>query len=516
MTQPDYDTTADAIDAASGLRRATTEAGVALPIDYSQAVAAAAGLTRAAELGVTRLGVVIHTRPSIDRELPVVVGYADGRGRWSRDGHRHTTTTAPDFSQRGSDAVNGPHGNRPTPPRLTVIARPDTVIEAHGHQAGSPYKGTLDVTAVAIAAIRSGQVDRYCPVTQSGRELSKFQLLRILAVHPSAPVLAFDGDLAGRDSAGRYGQAFTAHGRTVVVTTLPAAHDPASWLAEHGYAGLQAWSGRSAGTPRGVTELRLDDHERSGSHPGESPGVYAPVGGTVVEHPGHRCRPGGCELLRVWCVLVFERMCWSVGVNLSEWADRVGVNKYTAYRWYREGNLPVPARRVGKLILVDIDAATSGGRARTVIYARVSSHVQRADLDRQVARLASWATSVGMAVDEVVAEVGSGVNGKRRKFQRVLADPTAQTIVVEHRDRLARFGVENLESALSAQGRRVVVSDPGETDDDLVWDMTEVLTSFCARLYGRRGARNRAVKALGCAKNDVGPAALTPPSEAGW
>ena len=195
--------------AASGLRRATTEAGVALPIDYSQAVAAAAGLTRAAELGVTRLGVgvVIHTRPSIDRELPVVAGYADGRGRWSRDGHRHTTTTAPDFSQRGSDAVNGPHGNRPTPPRLTVIARPDTVIEAHGHQAGSPYKGTLDVTAVAIAAIRSGQVDRYCPVTQSGRELSKFQLLRILAVHPSAPVLAFDGDLAGRDSAGRYGQA---------------------------------------------------------------------------------------------------------------------------------------------------------------------------------------------------------------------------------------------------------------------------------------------------------------------
>ena len=285
--------------AASGLRRATTEAGVALPIDYSQAVAAA-GLTRAAELGVTRLGVVIHTRPSIDRELPVVVGYADGRGRWSRDGHRHTTTTAHDFSQRGSDAVNGPHGNRPTPPRLTVIARPDTVIEAHGHQAGSPYKGTLDVTAVAIAAIRSGQVDRYRPVTQSGRELSKFQLLRILAVHPSAPVLAFDGDLAGRDSAGRYGQAFTAHGRPVVVTTLPAAHDPASWLAEHGDAGLQAWSGRSADTPRGPTELRPSGDPRNGrnlrsswtAQPRRRTGVYRQILPADPRAPGPKAESG--------------------------------------------------------------------------------------------------------------------------------------------------------------------------------------------------------------------------------
>ena len=63
----------------------------------------------------------------------------------------------------------------------------------------------------------------------------------------------------------------------------------------------------------------------------------------------------------------------------------------------------------------------------------------------------------------------------------------------------------------AAQGRRVMVVDPGEVDDDLVRDMTEVLTSFCARLYGRRGARNRAIKALGCAKNDIGPAGLSHP-----
>jgi putative resolvase len=116
-----------------------------------------------------------------------------------------------------------------------------------------------------------------------------------------------------------------------------------------------------------------------------------------------------------------------------------------------------------------------------------------------------------MAVGEVVTEVGSGMNGRRKKLARLLADPRATTIVVEHRDRLARFGVEHLESALSAQGRQIIVVDPSEMDDDLIRDMTEVLTSFCARLYGRRGARNRAEKALRCAKADVGPMAVIHP-----
>jgi putative resolvase len=185
------------------------------------------------------------------------------------------------------------------------------------------------------------------------------------------------------------------------------------------------------------------------------------------------------------------------------------VSKFTAYRWFREGTLPVPAERVGRLILVNVDVARREP-ARTVLYARVSSHDQRSDLGRQVARLTEWATGQGMAVAEVVVEVGSGMNGKRRRLARLLADATAATVVVEHRDRLARFGVEHLEAALSAQGRRIVVVDGGEVDDDLIRDVTEVLTSFCARLYGRRGARNRAVKALGCAKRDVGPATAGP------
>jgi putative resolvase len=89
-----------------------------------------------------------------------------------------------------------------------------------------------------------------------------------------------------------------------------------------------------------------------------------------------------------------------------------GVHPRTAYRWFREDRMPVPARRLesGTIWVETTPADTSG---RTVVYARVSSHDQRSDLDRQVARLTEWATSNGHGVGEVVCEVGSGLNGKR-------------------------------------------------------------------------------------------------------
>src|SRR4029077_20397431 len=128
--------------------------------------------------------------------------------------------------------------------------------------------------------------------------------------------------------------------------------------------------------------------------------------------------------------------------------------------------------------------------------------------DAQVARLSAWAAQVGATVVRVEAEVGSGMNGKGAKVRRMLSDPTVMAVVVEHRDRLGRMNTELIEAAMSAGGRRLVVLDDGEMDDDLVRDMTEVLTSFCARLYGRRSARNRAEKALRCAARDLGPMAL--------
>ena len=196
-------------------------------------------------------------------------------------------------------------------------------------------------------------------------------------------------------------------------------------------------------------------------------------------------------------------------MNLKQWADLQGIHYHTASRWFHDGILPVPAEKVGpRTILVYPHGKPGENNAGIGLYARVSSHDQKADLDRQVARLVEWATKVGTPVVRVEAEVGSGVNGSRKKIRRLLSDPEVTTVVVEHRDRLGRMNTELIEAALQASGRHLVVLDDGEVDDDLARDMVEVLTSFCARLYGKRSARNRATKALNCAKADVGPRAL--------
>jgi putative resolvase len=87
-----------------------------------------------------------------------------------------------------------------------------------------------------------------------------------------------------------------------------------------------------------------------------------------------------------------------------------------------------------------------------------------------------------LPVAQEIVEIGSGLNGRRKQILKVLADPAITVLVVEHRDRLARFGVELVRATLEASGRRLLVMNETESKVDLVQDMTDVLTSLCARL----------------------------------
>lgn len=129
-------------------------------------------------------------------------------------------------------------------------------------------------------------------------------------------------------------------------------------------------------------------------------------------------------------------------------------------------------------------------------YCRVSSYDRKVDLERQAGRVLRMCSERGIRIDRTVTEIGSGPGGCRTKLRKVLADPKVSVIVVERRDRLARFGVECLEAVLSAHGRTVVILDDAELLDDLARDLTEVLTLMCARLYGRGSAARRAAAAV--------------------
>ena len=186
---------------------------------------------------------------------------------------------------------------------------------------------------------------------------------------------------------------------------------------------------------------------------------------------------------------------------VREWAAREGLNPQTVWKWCRTGKMPVPVEHTpsGMWLVHDPKYETptpDGNEGRTVCYARVSSADQKDDLQRQADRLKAFAIGMGVEDPEVVMETGSGMNDRRRKLNRLLSDPTVTSIIVEHRDRLARMNAGLVESALKAQGRRIIVVDDTELDDDLVRDMTEVITSFCARLYGRRAAKHKAEAAL--------------------
>ena len=132
-------------------------------------------------------------------------------------------------------------------------------------------EGTIDALAIAQAAVRTGQADRFCPVTQSGKELSAEQLYTVLELADSPLVVAFDGDGAGREAASRLARRVIDRGRDVAVVDLPDGHDPASWLAAAGpVAAFGAWDypnragvcaasavGRADAAPGGVGGMEL-------------------------------------------------------------------------------------------------------------------------------------------------------------------------------------------------------------------------------------------------------------------
>jgi len=182
-------------------------------------------------------------------------------------------------------------------------------------------------------------------------------------------------------------------------------------------------------------------------------------------------------------------------MKLSTWAKKNGLTYKAAWRLFKTGQLPVPATQL-KTGTILVYEPSDSLPVRAALYARVSSHDQKNDAERQMERLRTFAAAKGLPVAYEVIEIGSGLNGHRKKLLKLLADPAITVIVVEHRDRLSRFGVELILAALEASKRHVVVMNETEYVDDIVQDMTDVMTSFCARLYGKRGAANRAKRAL--------------------
>jgi putative resolvase len=184
-------------------------------------------------------------------------------------------------------------------------------------------------------------------------------------------------------------------------------------------------------------------------------------------------------------------------MKLSTYAKQTGVSYKTAWRWYKAGTLDAYKTETGTVIVRD-KAAVRATTGRIALYARVSSSGQKEDLDRQMHRLKDYASAKGYQVSKEVIEIASGLNDKKPKLEKLFADSSIGTIVVESRDRLTRFGAQYIETLLEAQGRHLEMIFQSDTGDELVDDLVSVITSMAARIYGRRQSKRRAEKIKHC------------------
>ncbi len=128
-------------------------------------------------------------------------------------------------------------------------------------------------------------------------------------------------------------------------------------------------------------------------------------------------------------------------MKLSQYAEHIGVSYKTAWRWWKAGKFPHPAKQsLSGTVLVDFTPQSiteNNNSIKVAIYARVSSSENKSNLDRQADRLTQYSVAKGYTIIKIVKEIGSGLNDNRKKLNSLLESDDYDVLLVEHKDRLA-------------------------------------------------------------------------------
>ena len=191
----------------------------------------------------------------------------------------------------------------------------------------------------------------------------------------------------------------------------------------------------------------------------------------------------------------------------GEVARRLGLHPLTVRRWVKEGKIAaIPIGREARIPITEVERLLGEQRAGTIVlYARVSGHADKEDLQRQVQQLEQWALVARTGQKTVtLTDIGSGLDTERKSLQRLLAlvqDYQVAEVVVTCSDRLTRFGLSYLQALFSGYGVTLTMlhADEEKTpEQELVDDLLAMLASFAGRLYGLRSRKQKAL--VDCAK----------------
>jgi putative resolvase len=180
-------------------------------------------------------------------------------------------------------------------------------------------------------------------------------------------------------------------------------------------------------------------------------------------------------------------------MKLSDYAKMKGICYRTAWRHWRLGLIKCEQLPTGTIIVLPQSDRPEG----VIVYARVSSSENKSNLESQAKRVTDYCIARGYKVVDIIKEIGSGVNDNRQQLLRLLKRADYRKIVVEHKDRLTRFGFNYINVLAKELGIEIEVINQAENDkEDLMQDFVSIITSFCARLYGLRRSKRKTEQLL--------------------
>jgi len=179
-------------------------------------------------------------------------------------------------------------------------------------------------------------------------------------------------------------------------------------------------------------------------------------------------------------------------MKLCDYAKNYSVTYRTAWNRFNAGKIPNSFKDKDGHILIEVIKNKNIDLSKVAIYARVSSSKNKANLDTQATRLTQYAIAKGYQITEVEKEVGSGVNDNRKKLKKLLESDNWGTLVIEHKDRLTRFGFNYIQILLNKEGREIEIVNLAEDEkSDLMQDLVSVIYSFSAKMYGLRRSKRK-------------------------
>lgn len=181
-------------------------------------------------------------------------------------------------------------------------------------------------------------------------------------------------------------------------------------------------------------------------------------------------------------------------LKLSDYARKFNVCYRTAWNRFNQGKIEGAFKDELGNILIPLKELESNKYLSAALYARVSGHDAKENLDRQLERINDFAIKNGFQVKYEVKEIASGLNDSRHKLCKLLSKDDWDVLIVENKDRLTRFGFNYIDVLLKSKGKEILVINNSDNDakKDLVSDFVSIIYSFSARIYGLRKGRKLA------------------------